>query len=70
MCSKFEYPNKIENIFLKSVQINAREWEGKQEWEEDGVSFAAKIWWIGSVVGATIKLNLSGKLVRQAISNK
>lgn len=31
MCSKFEYPNKIENIFLKSVQINAREWEGKQE---------------------------------------
>lgn len=70
-----EYPNfsnKIENIFLKSVEmgIDAREWEGKQEWEEDGIPFAAKIWWIGSVVGATIKLNLSGKLVRQAISNK
>lgn len=36
MYTKFEYPNfsnKIENIFLKSVEmgIDAREWEGKQE---------------------------------------
>ena len=41
-----------------------------RKWEEDGIPFAAKIWWIGSVVGVAIKVNLSGKLVRQAISNK